>query len=140
MNRFTPRLLAVAALVATSAVQADPCVQIEVQNLRPQEGMLMVAAYIDEGDFKAKKAATAMQLRATDSTTLSFPLCGLSGASVAIQMYQDTNGNGKLDTSVLGMPTEPWGASGKPPRMSAPTWETSQVPLAGSTIVVKLSQ
>ena len=140
MNRITPRLLAVAALIATFAVHAEPCVQIEVKNLRPQEGLLMVAAYTDEADFKAKKVATAVQLRATDSTTLSFPLCGLSGASVAIQMYQDINGNGKLDTSVLGMPTEPWGASGKPPRMSAPTWETSQVPLTGSSIVVKLSQ
>ena len=38
------------------------------------------------------------------------------------------------------MPTEPWGASGKPTPMSAPTWDTAQVPVDGSTIVVKLSK
>ena len=71
---------------------------------------------------------------------MSFPLCGLSGASVALTLFQDLNGNGKLDANVLGMPTEPWGASGKPVAMSAPTWETTVVPLDGTTIVVKLSK
>ena len=137
------RLLALAATTtAIAAHAAEPaCIQVEVQNLRPQEGTLMIAAYTDPADYKARKSSTSLQVRAGASTTQTVQLCGLSGEMVALSMYQDLNGNGKLDTSVLGMPTEPWGASGKPPAMSAPTWETTQVPLAaGSTIVVKLSQ
>ncbi len=71
---------------------------------------------------------------------MTFPLCGLSGGSVSLNLFQDLNGNGKLDANVLGVPIEPWGASGKPAAMSAPTWDTTVVPLDGSTIVVKLSK
>ena len=132
-------LLLIAALLTSASAHAQSCVQVEVQNLRPEQGALMVAAYTDAADFN-KKPATALQMRAGASPTSSFQLCGLSGPLVALALFQDLNSNGKLDTSVLGIPTEPWGASGKPPGFSAPTWESSQIPLNGSPIVVKLSQ
>ena len=138
MNHPALRLwLATAALAATSA-HAQNCVQVEVHNLRPQQGMLMVAAYTEAADFN-KKPASTLQMRA-GAETMRFSLCGLDGPSVALALYQDVNGNGQLDRSVLGVPTEPWGASGKPPAFAAPTWETSQVPLDGSAIVVQLSK
>ena len=67
-------------------------------------------------------------------------LCGLKGSSVAIKLFQDVNGNGKLDVNALGMPSEPWGASGRPTPMAPPTWASASVPLDGSTIVVALSR
>ena len=72
--------------------------------------------------------------------TMSFALCGLSGSSVALTLYQDLNGNGRLDANALGVPSEPWGASGKTAAMTAPSWDSSVVPLDGATIVIKLSQ
>ena len=127
------------ALVMTARpAQAQTCATVEVQNLRLDQGMLMVAAYADAASFN-KAPVAALQMRAS-AATMTFPLCGLAGSSVALTLYQDLNGNGKLDTNVLGIPTEPWGASGKPAAMSAPTWETTSVPLDGTTIVVKLSK
>lgn len=127
------------ALVMTAhPVQAQTCASVEVQDVRPEQGMLMVAAYGDAAGFN-KSPVVAIQLR-PGAATMTFPLCGLSGASVALTLYQDLNGNGKLDANVFGIPTEPWGASGKPSAMSAPTWETTSVPLDGTTIVVKLSK
>jgi hypothetical protein len=35
---------------------------------------------------------------------------------------------------------EPWGASGKPSAFGAPTWETTQVPVDGKPVVVKLAK
>ena len=129
------------ALVMTvHPAQAQACANVEVQNVRPEQGMLMIAAYADAAGFSSKAPVTALQMRPGPAATMSFPLCGLSGASVALTLFQDLNGNGKLDANVLGMPTEPWGASGKPVAMSAPTWETTVVPLDGTTIVVKLSK
>ena len=78
-------------------------------------------------------------MRPGTAATMTFPLCGLTGGRCA-DAVQDLNGNGKLDANVLGIPTEPWGASGKPAAMSAPTWETTVVALDGTTIVVKLSK
>ena len=128
-----------AALIVAPPAHAQTCAQVEVQNVRPDQGMLMVAAYADAATF-SKTPVVATQLRAGSSATMTFPLCGLSGASVALTLFQDLNGNGKLDVNPFGLPTEPWGASGKPAAMSAPTWDTTNVPLDGTTIVVKLSK
>jgi uncharacterized protein (DUF2141 family) len=71
---------------------------------------------------------------------MQLQVCGLSGNAVALTLYQDLNNNGKLDTNPFGMPTEPWGSSGKSSPLSAPTWDTAQVPLDGNPIIVKLSK
>lgn len=139
MSQLLSRLsLAVAMTTAAAGAHAQGCVQVEVHNVRPQQGMLMVAAYADAADF-SKKPVSTLQMRA-GAETMRFALCGVDGPSVALTLFQDLNGNGQLDRSVLGVPSEPWGASGKPPAFSAPTWETSQVPLDGSSIVVQLSK
>jgi|KBSMisStandDraft_5_1062788.scaffolds.fasta_scaffold143621_2 uncharacterized protein (DUF2141 family) len=136
-------LLSAAAIVAVPARAegvATPagCVQLEVRNVRAEQGMLMIAAYGDAGSFN-KAPLVATQMRA-GAATMSFALCGLSGSSVALTLYQDLNGNGKLDANALGVPSEPWGASGKTAAMTAPSWDSSVVPLDGATIVIKLSQ
>ncbi len=129
---------AVLAAVPTPA-RAEACVQVEVQNVRADTGVLMIAAYADAASFR-KTPVAATQMKA-GTATMTVPLCGLAGASVALTLYQDLNGNGRLDTNAFGIPSEPWGASGKTGgAMTPPTWESSAVPLDGSTIVVKLSK
>lgn len=114
------------------------CANVEVQNLRTAQGPLMVAAYTDAASFR-KTAASQLQMAVTGET-MTIRVCGLAGDAVALTLFQDLNSNGKMDTNPFGMPTEPWGASGKPTPMKGPTWSTAQVPLAAETIVVKLSK
>lgn len=133
--------LVMVAHPARAQGMAAGCANVEVQNIRPEQGMLMVAAYGDAAAFAGKSPLVATQMRTGPAPTFSFPLCGLAGSSrVALTLYQDLNGNGKLDANAFGIPSEPWGASGKPVAMTAPTWETTAVPLDGSTIVVLLSK
>jgi uncharacterized protein (DUF2141 family) len=128
-----------AALIVTSPVCADVCATLEVRNVRPGQGVVRVVAYDDPASFDRTPAASA-QLPAGAETTMHVQLCGLKGPSVAIKLFQDVNGNGKLDVNALGMPSEPWGASGKPTPMAPPTFTSASVPLDGSTIVVALSR
>ncbi len=143
-TRMTPSfaLCTLAAALMCLAVPAQAqtagCALVEVQNLRPGQGLLMIAAYGDAASFR-KTASTTMQLE-PKTETQQFQLCGLSGSAVALTLYQDLNNNGKLDSNPFGMPNEPWGASGKTSAFSAPTWDAAQVPLDGSTIVVKLTK
>jgi uncharacterized protein (DUF2141 family) len=135
--------LSAATIVATPARAqgvAPPagCVQIEIQNVRAEQGMLMIAAYGDAASFN-KAPLVATQMRA-GAATMSFPLCGVSGTAVALTLFQDLNGNGKLDANAFGVPSEPWGASGQVAAMTAPTWDSSAVPLDGKAIVVRLSK
>lgn len=132
---------AVIALVSFAtlahAEAAGGCAKVEVQNLRTGQGPLMVAAYVDAASFR-KTAASQLQLAVTGET-MTIQVCGLSGDVVALTMYQDLNRNGKMDANPFGMPTEPWGASGKAEPMG-PSWESAQVPLGTDAIVVKLSK
>jgi uncharacterized protein (DUF2141 family) len=132
-------VLSAFAMSSLPARAAAACINVEVQNVRPEPGMLMVAAYADAASF-SKAPIAATQMKTAGETTLTFPLCGVSGDKIALTLYQDLNGNGQLDRNVMGIPTEPWGASGKPAAMSAPSWDTTAVPLDGTTIVVKLSK
>ena len=114
------------------------CAKVEVQNVRTGQGPLMVAAYTDAATFR-KTAASQMQMAVTGET-MTVQVCGLTGNAVALTLYQDLNSNGKMDANPFGMPTEPWGASGRPSPMMGPTWDTAQVPLGAEAIVVKLSK
>lgn len=131
--------LALASFATLAHAEAPGgCATVEVQNLRTGQGPLMVAAYTDAATFR-KTAASQMQLAVTGET-MTIRLCGLIGNAVALTLYQDLNSNGKMDTNPFGMPTEPWGASGRPAPMMGPTWDTAQVPLGAEAIVVKLSK
>lgn len=130
--------LAAATLLAPGAAHAAGCAQVEVRNVRPQQGTLMIAAYIDAASFN-KAPAASMAMPASEAT-LSFPLCGLNGEQVALTLYQDINDNQKLDRNLFGVPSEPWGASGTPAPMTAPTWDTTHVAIEPGPIVVNLSK
>jgi uncharacterized protein (DUF2141 family) len=126
-----------AAAASAAAVTITRCIDVEVQNVRPQQGLLMLAAY---GDAQAygKQPMAALRAPAGEATT-KLQMCGISGSTLAITMFQDLDSDGAMGKNILGMPTEPWGSSGKPGPFG-PTWETGKVALDGSPVVVKLSQ
>lgn len=131
--------LLLAAAAAPAAAAADGvCATLAVSNVRPGQGFLMVAAYADAATF-GKTPVASLKLAAGDSPQMNFQLCGLGGASVAVTMYQDLDGDGRMGRNLLGMPTEPWGASGTPGAFG-PSWETVRVALDGQPIAVRLSQ
>ncbi|MDQ2779818.1 MAG: DUF2141 domain-containing protein [Pseudomonadota bacterium] len=137
-TRILPILTASLLTLPLMAHAASPgCATVEVQNVRPQQGRLMVAAYNSAETF-SKTATTSLALPAGDAT-MRFELCGLSGDTVALTLFQDLNSDGKLGTNLLGVPNEPWGASGHP-GMMGPKWETTKVSLDGRPIVVQMSK
>lgn len=147
MKHLTASCTAALALLSFAALAcAEPvCATLEVQNLHPNEGPLMIAGYADAAGFAAKNAPVQMQLAVTGET-MRVRVCNLAGDRAAFTLFQDLNRNGKLDTNPFGFPTEPWGASGKTPAMTAPKWESSQVALtadgatAAEPVVIELSK
>lgn len=132
---------AVLFAVFSAAATAQTCAPVEVRNVRPTQGTLMVVAYTSEAEFN-KKPAAAMQLKTT-AETLSFSVCLPAVAThVALMMFQDINDNGKMDSNILGIPSEPWGSSGKPSNFGPPNWAAASValPADGKPIVVMLSK
>lgn len=124
------------ALAASRAPAADGCLSIEVQNVRPQQGQLMLAAYGSAESFN-KKAMANLKAPAAGATT-RLQMCGISGDTIAITLFQDLDSDGQLGRNLLGFPNEPWGASGTPGR-TGPSWDNSKVKLEGGVLVIKLS-
>lgn len=124
------------------AAHAETCAPVEVQNLRVGQGTLMLAAYDSAEAFGSRTPAARVRLPAT-AETLNFKLCVPGSQTVSITLFQDLNDNGRLDVSVLGIPSEPFGASGTPAAFGPPTWEATQVtldPAATAPLVIKLSK
>lgn len=136
ITRLLVPLLACGCALAQSVPAATGCITVEVSNVRPQQGQLMAAAYADAESF-GKKALAQIRVPAGDAVT-RFELCGISGDSVAITMFQDLDSDGKMGRNPLGMPTEPWGSSGTP-GMFGPSWETGKVAVDGKPVVVRMS-
>jgi uncharacterized protein (DUF2141 family) len=129
-------LLLLGACLQASAQDTRNCISVEVQNVRPQQGQLMLVAYGDAESYGKTPMARA-RVAAGDTTT-RFELCGISGRIVALSAFQDLDSDGKMGRNPLGLPTEPWGSSGKP-GIYGPSWETGKVTLDGGPVVVKLS-
>jgi len=141
-NVVTEAAAAVAATpavpaAAPAAAPASRCVSVDVHNVRPQQGQLFLAAYGSAETYSKKPVASARV--PAGNTITRVQLCGLLGNELAVTLYQDVDGDGKMGKNMLGLPTEPWGSTGKP-GMFGPSWETGKVTLDGSPVVAQLSQ
>jgi uncharacterized protein (DUF2141 family) len=116
---------------------AAPCNTLEVSGLKPNTGTLEIAAYTGEDGFM-KRPNWGQSIKVTDAT-MRIEFCDASGQEVAFIAFQDLNGNRKLDMNPLGIPSEPYAASGTPPLFSAPTWKDTKVSVAdkSASILVK---
>ncbi len=140
-----PASVALAATVApvapvvldVLAAPATRCIDVDVHNVRPQQGQLFLAAYGTADSYNKKPMAVA-RVPAVDAIT-PVQLCGISGNELAITLYQDIDGDGKMGKNMMGLPTEPWGSTGKP-GMFGPSWETGKLMLDGSPVIARLSQ
>jgi uncharacterized protein (DUF2141 family) len=112
---------------------ATPSLPLDITNLSQARGRVFVAvydqadAYMDESKARFKQA---YDVRATGSIRLQLP--DLGAGNYAIGCYHDLNGNGRLDTNLLGVPTEPYGFSNNVrPKFRAPTWDEARFFFSG---------
>jgi uncharacterized protein (DUF2141 family) len=136
-HRITLVTLFVALGSVAFSARAENCTEVLVDNVRPQQGQLMVAVYGSASSF-GKTPVRQLRLPA-GAARMSFKLCDLPGDEVAVTLFQDLDSDGKMGRNLLGVPTEPWGASGTPGTFG-PSWDSTRVALDGKAIVVKLSQ
>lgn len=82
---------------------------IRVCGIPKPEGTLYVAFYNSESGF-LKKPLTGFRVAVSD-TAMTVPCRGLPAGEYAFSLFQDINGNGRLDTASFGIPTEKYAFS-----------------------------
>jgi uncharacterized protein (DUF2141 family) len=135
-----PLLLAAAAAALPTAHAAD--LRITIRNVLPQQGELMVALFDRAKGFPSQPGPDqpAQRIKA-EGETAKVSFTGLPEGRWAVIVLQDLNGNGRTDTNLLGLPTEPYGASNnRLPRLAAPKFEEALVDIGpnGAEITIEL--
>ena len=136
---FAVAALAIAAAafaVSTSAAAAP--LEVTLGNVEGTQGMLMLAVY-DAAGYRTK----AIRAVAQPAASPVFRFADLPEGEYAVAAFHDRNDNGKLDTNLMGVPTEPYGFSRRgAATMGAPTWDDAKFPLpaGGARIDVQLSK
>jgi uncharacterized protein (DUF2141 family) len=119
--RYLPSSLLVPALLslvgAAGAAVADTTIRVVVTNIAKPDGVLLAGAYISPETWLGPDAVAGKEVPVAGNVldgTVTFELL-LPPGSYALSLFQDMNGNRKLDTNFIGVPTEPSGSSNDAP-------------------------
>jgi uncharacterized protein (DUF2141 family) len=99
------------ALAQEPAVASGATLVIHVQDVSPRGGVLRLglydeARYPDDNTTPVAAVDVKAELGETTVTLHNVPV-----GTYAIETFQDVNSNGKMDTSWIGIPQEPFGFS-----------------------------
>ena len=101
---------------------------LKVSNLK-STATLRIAFYKKENKFPDEgKFAFAKEYKPTKTGDITVNFTDIPAGEYALAIYQDSNGNKKLDTNMVGYPKEPFGFSQNiKPRFSAPAYEECKI-------------
>jgi uncharacterized protein (DUF2141 family) len=126
------------SMVAGAAQAADLELTIAVRN---SDGQVLVAVFDSAETFAKEGKEVAGVSAAIAGGTARTVIGGLKPGRYAVVAFHDENSNGKLDTNLLGIPTEGYGFSRDargimaPPRFEAAAFD---LPETGATQTLKL--
>ena len=103
--------LALAAACALSAPVAAADLTVVVHNVQSGEGQVMLGLFDSASSFP-KNVARGLQAAAAArdaSGRVTLVVRNLSPGSYAVSAYHDLDANGRLNSNLLGLPSEPYG-------------------------------
>ena len=130
--------VAAAALASTGLAQAAD-LTVAVAGVQSAKGQVMVAVYDGAEHFLKQPLRTAAV--AAQPGQVQLLIADLPPGDYAVSLFQDENGNGKLDKNPVGMPVEPYGFSNDAAgNYGPPSFQQSRAHLAaaGNTVTVNL--
>jgi uncharacterized protein (DUF2141 family) len=126
-----------AAMLATGLAHSAELV-VKVNDVRTPKGQLLMAVFDSAEAWEGKARAVAKQ--AADATTgeVDFHFPGLAAGRYAVSVMHDENGNGRLDSNLIGMPTEGYGFSNDPQVMRKATFDEAAFAIGADDATIEL--
>lgn len=132
MNRTARRTVSLVVLIASvycaHAQAAD--LTVVLRDLRAQTGLVKVALVDSPAGWDGQAAPVQATGGPPHGETATFVFKDLAPGAYAVMITHDENGNGKLDSNLIGMPVEGYGFSNNPRVMRKPTWDEARFDLA----------
>ncbi|GAA4781008.1 DUF2141 domain-containing protein [Stakelama sediminis] len=140
--------LAIAALLTCAATQAPKpapapvpdagVLTLKVGNVTKAKGMVHVSICSQKLFLKDDCPYTGSAPAKVGVTTVR--VTGLPAGIYAAQVFQDENGDGKVNQALFGIPTEPVGFSNDAPiRMKPPKWQDAKFDFDGRSKTISLN-
>ncbi|RFA24696.1 hypothetical protein CAI21_20625 [Alkalilimnicola ehrlichii] len=129
-----------AAMLTAAGTASGADLRVEISNAETADGAVYFALYDSEPRFKEHdgiRLAVAKQWTSRPSVAFT----DLPPGRYAVAVFQDINGNGELDTNLLGIPTEPFGFSRDATgNMGPPSFDDAAISLGeqSETLVIEL--
>ena len=139
--QFTSRFilpLATSVMAFTSVPSLAGDLTVDVHGIRAQRGLLKIAVVDSKEAFEGAAAPIQSDGAPAQSETAKFEFKNLKPGSYAVMITHDENGNGKLDSNLMGMPLEGFGFSNNPRVMRKPTWEETRFEITAPTTVIDI--
>jgi uncharacterized protein (DUF2141 family) len=143
-SRTTATRCATAALMlftALPAAWASTDLVVRVVGIQAPQGQLGCSLFADAGGFPMDNARAQQQWLPAQGDGVTCRFAGLAPGRYAVSVGHDLNGNRRVDTNLLGMPTEAWGVSNnvrptlRPPRFDEAAFT---VPAQGGELVLRI--
>jgi uncharacterized protein (DUF2141 family) len=137
-----PLLIALILLPLMSFRHPESKLVLTVSNLDKIKGTLYIGWYKSDDDFrKPDKAIYQKVVNVEGKEAIDIPFDNVAPGTYAVAVFLDKNGNGKMDTNMLGIPKEKYGFSNnKYPLTRAATFKESAFEVGGKdqSITIKL--
>ncbi len=102
------------ALLLLGSAASAATLTVTVEGARNRQGTVRAALFRDAAHWLKPEHAARADVAALDSVagdSVTFVYTDLTVGRYALSVFQDANGDGKLDTNPAGLPIEPYGFS-----------------------------
>lgn len=135
------RAIALTSVLFAAANASAADLRVQVKGITVATGTVS-AALMDSNEAWTGQGRPvgARRSKVTAAGDLELVFADLAPGKYALRLMHDENDNGKLDSNLIGMPTEGYGFSNNPQVMRAAHFDEAlfEVPAAGATITVVL--
>lgn len=108
---------------------------LRIHDIPAGGGRLMIAVVASEAAFDGDEPGIASFVLPASSASVALTTSALPDGHYAVRVMHDANGNGELDSNLVGIPTEAWGfsndASGS---FGPPSWQDARFALGADTV------
>ena len=137
------KILILLSYLFTFGLLAADVLTVEVTNIKKVKGTMNLALYDSAKSFGASSDVdSSLKTERTDvnDKKMVFTFKDLPKGKYAVNVFQDMNGNQKVDTNFVGMPKEPFGFSQNfKPRFGPPDFEDVVFDYNGGEKIIKIS-
>jgi len=134
-------LFVLTGTMLASASAADcASLNVTVEGVKSSEGQVMVAVNAGEAQFSGSEEPTTQATQDASEGAVTFTFDDLAPGTYAVRTFHDVDGNGELNSNMIGMPTEPWGMSNNPSgSFGPPSWDDASFEVGEDDVSIDIN-